>query len=59
MQVRFNTKAITQIWEDVDPYEGQSEWYDLETGYVTTDRRKAIAWVRENGRGLRHAWRLD
>ena len=59
MQVRFNTKAIAQIWADVDPCEGQSEWYDLVSGFVTTDRRQAIAWVKVNGRELRHGWRLD
>ena len=59
MQVQFNTKAIAQIWADVDPCEGVSEWYDEETGWLTTDRRQAIAWVKVNGRGLRHSWRLD
>lgn len=59
MQVQFNTKAIAQIWADVDPYEGESEWYDPETGWLTTDRREAIAWVKVNGRGLRHSWRLN
>ena len=59
MQVQFNTRAIAQIWEDVDPCEGQSEWYDPVSGWLTTNRREAIAWVRENGRELRHGWRLD
>ena len=59
MRVQFNTKAIAQIWADIDPAEGQSEWYDPVSGFLTTDRLTAIAWVRENGRGLRHSWRLD
>lgn len=59
MQVKFNTKAIAQIWADVDPCEGQSEWYDPVSGFVTTDRTQAIAWVKENWRELRHGWRLD
>ena len=59
MQNHFNTRAIAQVWMDADPAEGVSEWYDEQTGFVTTDRREAIAWVRENGRELRHAWRLD
>ena len=55
----MNTKFIVQIWMDCDPAEGSSEWYDPETGWLTTDRREAIAWVRDNRRGLRHFWRLD
>ena len=59
MQVQFNTRAIAQIWADADPAEGVSEWYDETSGFVTTYRQEAIAWVKVNGRGLRHAWRLD
>ena len=59
MNEKINTQAICQIWQDVDPAEGQSEWYDPETGWLTTDRQEAIFWVKENGRGLRHSWRLD
>ena len=59
MQVKFNTKAIAQVWADVDPAEGVSEWYDEQTGFVTTDRREAIGWIKANGRELRHGWRLD
>ena len=59
MQVKFNTKAIAQVWADVDPAEGVSEWYDPVSGFVTTDCREAVAWIKENGRELRHGWRLD
>ena len=59
MQVKYNTEAIAQVWADVDPAEGLSEWYDPVSGFVTTDRREAVAWVKENGRFLRHSWRLD
>ena len=59
MQVKLNTKAIAQVWANVDPAEGVSEWYDPVSGFVTTDCREAVAWIKENGRELRHGWRLD
>ena len=59
MKAQFNTRAIAQVWADTDPYEGESEWYDEVSGFLTTDHREAIAWIKENGRGLRHSWRLS
>lgn len=55
----MNTSAfVAQIWASVDPAEGESRWYDPETGWETNDRREAVEWVRSNRSPLRHYWKL-
>jgi hypothetical protein len=49
---------VAAVWLAVGPAEGESLWYDDESGWETTDRREAVAWVRKHQRALRHGWVL-